>query len=111
MPALVAIVHVACPADTPTAVKTPATRPPSSVLRIVSAVSWPGVTITSADTPRKATSSPIERRGGDELTQAALHRGVGPATLLPLGLVGDELREPLLEVEPRIGLDHGAHSL
>ena len=36
------------PAETPSAVNTPARRPPSSVFRIVSAVSWPGVTITSA---------------------------------------------------------------
>src|SRR4051794_35263597 len=111
MPTLVATVHIVCPADTPTAVKSPATRPPRSVLRIVSAVSWPGVTITSADTPRNARSSPIERRGGDELAEAALHRGRGPAARLPVGLVGDELGEAILELEPWIRLDHCPHCL
>jgi hypothetical protein len=38
---------------TPIAVKTPARRPPSSVLRIVSAVSGPGVAMTTAETARK----------------------------------------------------------
>ena len=54
MPALAASVHTACPVETPSAVSTPARRPPASVFLIVSAVSWPGVTITSAETPRKA---------------------------------------------------------
>ena len=56
-PALVAMVQVAWPTDTPAAVATPARRPPSSVFRIVSAVSCPGVQITSSDTPKKATYS------------------------------------------------------
>ena len=50
----------------------PLRRPPVSVFRIVSAVSCPGVTMTSAQTPRKAASSAItpelrERllKGGD----------------------------------------------
>jgi hypothetical protein len=32
----------------------PLRRPPKRVFRIVRAVSWPGVTITMAETPRKA---------------------------------------------------------
>ena len=52
-----ASVQTACPHETPSAVKIPARRPPISELRIVSAVSGPGVTITIADTPRNATSS------------------------------------------------------
>ena len=62
MPALAASVHTAWPVETPSAVSTPARRPPSSVLRIVSAVSWPGVTITSAETPRNARSSFMRAR-------------------------------------------------
>ena len=57
IPAAVASVQVACPVDTPSAVKIPARRPPMSVLRIVSAVSGPGVAITIAETPRNAKSS------------------------------------------------------
>jgi hypothetical protein len=56
IPALAASVQQAWPDETPTAVKIPARRPPSSVFRIVNAVSWPGVTMTSAETPRKARS-------------------------------------------------------
>jgi hypothetical protein len=39
MPALAARLQHACPVTTPNAVITPAVRPPSSVLRIVTAVS------------------------------------------------------------------------
>jgi hypothetical protein len=56
IPALAASVQHAWPAETPTAVKIPARRPPSRVFLIVNAVSWPGVTITSAETPRNASS-------------------------------------------------------
>jgi hypothetical protein len=56
MPALVASVHAACPTATPKAVKIPLRRPPSSVFRIVNAVSGPGVTITRRATPRNAQS-------------------------------------------------------
>ena len=45
---------IACPAATPSAVAMPARRRPSSVLRMVRAVSCPGVQITSSDTPRNA---------------------------------------------------------
>ncbi len=54
MPIEVAIAQIAWPATMPSAVKTPPRRPPSNVLRMVRAVSGPGVTMTSADTPRKA---------------------------------------------------------
>jgi hypothetical protein len=40
MPALAATVQHAYPPETPIAVRIPARRPPSSVFRIVSAVSW-----------------------------------------------------------------------
>ena len=40
----------------------PPSLPPESVFRIVSAVSWPGVTMTRAETPRKATISRMLRR-------------------------------------------------
>ena len=56
MPALAASVQTAWPVETPSAVRTPVRRPPASVFLIVSAVSWPGVTITSAETPRNASS-------------------------------------------------------
>ena len=54
MPTLVATDHVAWPSATPTAVATPAGRPPTSVLRMVSAVSGPGDMMTKSETPRKA---------------------------------------------------------
>src|SRR2546425_3294214 len=53
-PALVATVQTNCPLATPQAVRTPDRRPPASVLRIVNAVSWPGVTMTRMETPRNA---------------------------------------------------------
>src|SRR5213080_464191 len=53
-PALVATVQTNCPLATPQAVRTPDRRPPRSVLRIVNAVSWPGVTMTRMETPRNA---------------------------------------------------------
>src|SRR5258708_3437922 len=53
-PALVATVQMNCPLATPAAVETPDPRPPTRVLRIVSAVSWPGVMMTRMETPRKA---------------------------------------------------------
>src|ERR671936_1492160 len=59
-PALVASAHVTWPLLTPQAVKTPARLPPASVLRIVSAVSCPGVTITNTETPRNAATSCID---------------------------------------------------
>ena len=61
-PALVATVHTAWPAETPTAVAAPPDRPPNSVLRMVRAVSWPGVQITSRETPRKARYWPGRSR-------------------------------------------------
>src|SRR5215510_5346231 len=57
-PALVATVQVACPAATPNAVASPARRAPASVFRMVSAVSWPGVQMTSSETPRNARYDP-----------------------------------------------------
>jgi hypothetical protein len=56
---LAATVQHAWPAATPPAVAMPAGRPPSIVFRIVSAVSWPGVTMTSTAIPRKAATSPM----------------------------------------------------
>src|SRR6266566_5106729 len=53
-PALVATVQTNCPLATPQAVRTPDRRPPASVLRMVNAVSWPGVTMTRMETPRNA---------------------------------------------------------
>jgi hypothetical protein len=61
IPTAEASVQVACPHETPSAVKMPARRPPISELRIVSAVSGPGVTITIADTPRNAARSVTRR--------------------------------------------------
>jgi hypothetical protein len=58
-PAADASAQSAWPADTPSAVKSAARRPPSSAFRIVSAVSWPGVTITSAEIPRNAAACAI----------------------------------------------------
>jgi hypothetical protein len=54
MPRLVAKAQTAWPTETPSAVKMPPARPPSRVLRTVTAVSGPGVMMTSADTPRNA---------------------------------------------------------
>jgi hypothetical protein len=44
------------PAETPSAVRIPARRPPSSELRIVSAVSCPGVTMTTIEMAANAAS-------------------------------------------------------
>src|SRR5215217_4336426 len=70
-PALVAIVQTACAAAIPSAVKAPAFRPPRRALRIVNAVSCPGVTITRAENPRSAAKSAIMR----EHWQVKLRRG------------------------------------
>jgi hypothetical protein len=59
MPTLVARVQTAWPAATPAAVATPQRRPPARALRTVRAVSGPGTQITTAETPRNATSWPI----------------------------------------------------
>ena len=72
IPAAVASVQIACPLETPTAVNTPARRPPRSEFRIVSAVSGPGVTITIAETPRKAASWPATAPVSQ--TRAVRHR-------------------------------------
>src|SRR6266849_3220045 len=53
-PALVATVQIAWPAETPSAVADPVRRSPRSVLRMVRAVSCPGVQMTRSDTPRNA---------------------------------------------------------
>ena len=50
-PALVVTVQTAWPDVTPMAVANPLRRPPINVFRIVSAVSCPGVTITSKEMP------------------------------------------------------------
>ena len=54
-PARAASVPAAWPSATPPAVATPVPRPPESVLRMVSAVSWPGVQMTTADTATNAS--------------------------------------------------------
>jgi hypothetical protein len=68
IPALVATVQHACPVTTPNAVITPARRPPASVLRIVTAVSGPGVVITQG--------GDTEERDG--LTHASDYSGLTP---------------------------------
>ena len=58
IPALVAIAQIVRPLATPSAVKMPPARPPNSVLRMVMAVSGPGVMITTSATPtRQGTRS------------------------------------------------------
>ena len=52
MPMLAAIVQTSCPKAIPAAVSTPPRGPPMIELRMVSAVSGPGVQITTAQTPR-----------------------------------------------------------
>ena len=59
---LVASAQIAWPVETPAAVRMPLRRPPSRVFRIVRAVSCPGVTITTAETPRKAKRCVITGR-------------------------------------------------
>ena len=59
MPALAASVQTACPQNTPRAVNSPPRRPPPRTPLIVTAVSGPGVTITSTDTPANAANEPI----------------------------------------------------
>ena len=54
---LAATVHVESPSATPPADATPHLRPPESVFRIVSAVSWPGVQMTTAETATNASEA------------------------------------------------------
>jgi drug/metabolite transporter (DMT)-like permease len=62
-PALAATVQTAWPAATPPAVAIPFRRPPATVLRMVSAVSWPGVQMTTAETATNASRlSSIKRK-------------------------------------------------
>lgn len=57
-PRLVATAQMSWPADTPSAVETPLARPPRKVLRMVKAVSGPGATITTIETPRNVRNEP-----------------------------------------------------
>src|SRR5262245_15895406 len=50
---------MARPVETPSAVDRPAERPPSRALRMVMAVSGPGVQITSAAMPTNAIGGPV----------------------------------------------------
>ena len=59
MPKLAATVHTAWPSATPGRGGDAAGAPARQRVADVSAVSWPGVQITSAETPRNATS-PVE---------------------------------------------------
>jgi hypothetical protein len=61
-PRLLANTQSAWPQTTPSAVKAPPRPPPSRLVRTVSAVSGPGVMITSAEMPRKASSGPVIAR-------------------------------------------------
>src|SRR5581483_7103342 len=54
MPRLVANAQIAWPMTMPSAVNTPPRRPPTSVLRTVSAVSGPGVAMTKIEMLTKA---------------------------------------------------------
>ena len=58
-PAALATDQIASPVETPTAVPIPASRPPEIVLRIVSAVSGPGVQMTTTASPTNASRSAI----------------------------------------------------
>src|SRR5690242_2492142 len=73
-PTLVAKDHVAWPMATPIAVATPGARPPTSVLRIVRAVSGPGVTMTTiarATKPARSVTTPI-------VSTAVVHARIQP---------------------------------
>src|SRR6266513_3173493 len=81
-PTLVASDHVAWPSATPTAVAIPAGLPPTRVLRMVRAVSGPGVTITtiaSATKPARSVIGPSLRRGGSSARPADPHRSLHDA--------------------------------
>src|SRR5438105_2114827 len=82
-PADVATVQAAWPVDTPTAVATPVARLPRSVLRMVSAVSWPGVQMTSSDTPRNARYDPRPITAGLSVARVRAER-VGAAAAAQL---------------------------
>src|SRR6266542_4648918 len=80
-PTLVTTAQVSCPRLTPIAVATPPGRPPNSVLRIVRAVSWPGVTITRMATARNSgswstTTRAPRRRRADRRPSRELHTDV-----------------------------------
>jgi hypothetical protein len=54
IPALAASAQIASPLETPSAVNTPPRNPPAIAERTVTAVSGPGVVITSSERPMKA---------------------------------------------------------
>ena len=94
---LVASAHTAWPEETPSAVNTPARRPPSSEFRIVSAVSWPGVTITSAETARKAATSWIIARAVSRTGAPLVERVRQPLLVLVLRLPDEPKAVPLVQ--------------
>src|SRR3954447_5737503 len=80
------------PVKTPAAVRTPDRRPPTRVLRIVSAVSWPGVTMTITAVTKNAITpatmpgvSSAARLSLPEQLQRPAHAPA--ARLVALGLV------------------------
>ena len=56
IPSAEAAAHAKHPATTPTAVATAARMPPATALRVTSAMSAPGVTVSTAATAEKASS-------------------------------------------------------
>src|SRR5437879_6599233 len=63
MPPLAASVHIACPQNTPAAVNSPPRLPPAKVPLTTTAVSGPGVMMTTADTPANAINGVIRPLG------------------------------------------------
>src|SRR5690242_19171141 len=111
MPALAASAQIAWPTATPPAVRMPLPRPPKSVFRIVSAVSWPGVTMTTAETPRNARTCVITApsvagrmlaRDGSHLRR---HRPARPA-LHTADRADAESRGPWLRIRLDVRLTH-----
>ena len=98
-PALAATVHVARPSATPAAVAIPLRRPPESVFRIVSAVSCPGVQMTTTDTATNAARLPSIRQ------YCAAPRSVSS---LPVMLVVKQAELPWSSIANElVGAEHG----
>src|SRR5216684_8161458 len=85
----------------PSAVATPPARPPVKVLRMVMAVSGPGVMITRAEIPRNASRGPVRYSiAASRIDQhAGIHHALGIELALGAAQRAGEQLGPLLVVE------------
>src|SRR6266446_4548595 len=99
MPALVANAQMPWPVATPAAVARPAARPPARLLRMVMAVSGPGVAITSAEMPRNANKAPLSQSISRIDQDAGIHHPLGIELALGAAQRAGEQLGPLLVIK------------